>query len=359
MSSIIEYESLIAFHPSEYVKDIIEDLNITQEEFANRLGISPKVLSEFLNAKTSLSPDLAYRLESLTGVSYDTWMNLEIQFDKKKLEIEKKKKEDEKSIIDSIDIGYFKEHNLIENKRYSFMEKERVIKKLLNIADIAFLGVFNPMVSYRNKSIYDKKSIINSNIMLEIASNIARNATDNKLDKKKLKKLLPEIKKMTNEDLEVFYPRLKKALLNCGVILVALPHLTNSGLHGAIKKFKNGSVMLLITDKNKSADIFWFSLVHEIFHILNGDFKTDVEDEEAYVSNENYIDNCTKDFFIPTDDYKQFIELGDFSESSILNFADKIGINPGILIGRLKKEKVIPYSYFQNYNKKYCISVNI
>ena len=38
MSSNLMYENLIAFHPGSYVEDIVEDLNITQKEFAARLG---------------------------------------------------------------------------------------------------------------------------------------------------------------------------------------------------------------------------------------------------------------------------------------------------------------------------------
>lgn len=76
--------------------------------------------------------------------------------------------------------------------------------------------------------------------MLEIASNQARNLSDSRLDKKKLKESLPDIRKMTLQDPETFYPILKDSLLECGVILVALPNLKNAYLNGATKKFKNG-----------------------------------------------------------------------------------------------------------------------
>ena len=46
----------------------------------------------------------------------------------------------------------------------------------------------------------------------------------------------------------------------------------------ALQKFRNGSIMLLISDRNKSSDIFWFSM-HEISHILDGRFYTDYKDE--------------------------------------------------------------------------------
>ena len=79
--------------------------------------------------------------------------------------------------------------------------------------------------------------------------------TDNKLDKGKLEKLLPKIRKMTLQNAKKFYPELKEKLLECGVILCGMPKLQNASLNGATKKFQNGSVLLLITDRNKSSDI--------------------------------------------------------------------------------------------------------
>ena len=47
-----EYRDLIAFHPGYYIKDIIEDMEITQDDFAKRLGVSGKTISRLVNGKT-------------------------------------------------------------------------------------------------------------------------------------------------------------------------------------------------------------------------------------------------------------------------------------------------------------------
>ena len=72
----IEYDNIIAFHPGYYVKDIIEDMDLTQEEFAIRLGTTPKNLSELLSGKIKLSTDLAMKLSRMLGTSVDVWKNL-------------------------------------------------------------------------------------------------------------------------------------------------------------------------------------------------------------------------------------------------------------------------------------------
>ena len=93
-------------------------------------------------------------------------------------------------------------------------------------------------------------------------------------DEKKLKNSLIEIRQMTVQEPTVFYPRLEKILAECGVALVALPYLKNSGINGAVKWLNNDKVLLLINDRKKAADMFWFALFHELKHILQNRKKT-------------------------------------------------------------------------------------
>ena len=48
---IVEYKDLIAFHPGQYVEELIEDYNVTQKEFAERLGVSAKTVSKLVNER--------------------------------------------------------------------------------------------------------------------------------------------------------------------------------------------------------------------------------------------------------------------------------------------------------------------
>jgi transcriptional regulator with XRE-family HTH domain len=65
MSNYIEYGDKIAFHPGYYIKEIVEESGLTQEDFAKRLGTTPKNLSLLIRGEQSLSIDMAmsYRME--------------------------------------------------------------------------------------------------------------------------------------------------------------------------------------------------------------------------------------------------------------------------------------------------------
>lgn len=355
MSKEITYKDLIAFHPGSYVEDIVDELNITQAEFAERLGTSAKTVSKIINGEDNISKDIANRLSKLTGISIKTWIDLQTNYDIKSMEIKNKQDEDEKTVCKLIDFKYFKENHLVEDKKYSIEEKISKLRQLLNISSLSNLYDFNSAVSYRNTKGFSEQSIVNSNVMLELAMNKSRSITDKKYSKVKLNTVLPIIKKMTLESPEVFYPKLKELLLDCGIVLVGLPNLKNANLNGATKRFKNGSVLLLITDRNKSSDIFWFSLVHELGHIYFNDFYSDYEDQEKYLLKEKRADKFASDFFIPEDLYSDFINNNNYEKKSVQRFADELGINPSLIVGRLQRENVIQYQELSDLKTRYSI----
>lgn len=90
-NKIVGYKDLIAFHTGQYVEELIEDYNVTQKEFAERLGVSAKTVSKIVNAEESISKETAHKLAKLSGVSTRTWLNLQNVYDVKIAEIVKQK----------------------------------------------------------------------------------------------------------------------------------------------------------------------------------------------------------------------------------------------------------------------------
>ena len=80
---IVEYKDVIAFRPGQYIGELIEDYHMTQKEFAEKLEVSPKTISELVNGEESLTNGIAKKLEKLTNISTKTWLNLQASFDRK------------------------------------------------------------------------------------------------------------------------------------------------------------------------------------------------------------------------------------------------------------------------------------
>ena len=86
--SKVEYKDIIAFHPGYYVKDVIDDLEMSQCEFAKRLEITDKTLSKLLSGEASLSKEIAKKMSQMLGTSVEVWLELQKKYDDKCCRIE-------------------------------------------------------------------------------------------------------------------------------------------------------------------------------------------------------------------------------------------------------------------------------
>ena len=78
LEEIIMNTTRIPTHPGIiFYEDVMKPLNLSVTKTAELLGISRKALSEFINEKSSLSPDMALRISIATGTSAESWMNMQ------------------------------------------------------------------------------------------------------------------------------------------------------------------------------------------------------------------------------------------------------------------------------------------
>lgn len=75
-------------HPGEGLKeDVLAPLGLTVTETAKALGISRKTLSEIINGKSPITPDIAVRLErAFTNPPADMWLRLQAAYDLRRAE---------------------------------------------------------------------------------------------------------------------------------------------------------------------------------------------------------------------------------------------------------------------------------
>jgi addiction module HigA family antidote len=60
------------------LEEVIKPLNFTIKDAAEYLGVSRKTLSELVNCRSGLSPEMAVRIAKATGTSPESWYNLQV-----------------------------------------------------------------------------------------------------------------------------------------------------------------------------------------------------------------------------------------------------------------------------------------
>ncbi len=135
-----------------------------------------------------------------------------------------------------------------------------------------------------------------------------------------------------------------------GVALVFLPHLKGSFLQGAT--FIDGNKIVVgLTARDKGADKFWFSLFHELGHIILGHVGKNGG------TTEQDADVWSRDELIPLEAFKMFKEKQNFSVAGVKRFAKENRIAPGIVVGRLQNEGCIEYNMLNELKEHYVITV--
>ena len=259
-----------AFHPGYYVKESIESLKMTIKEFSYRTGITEKVLSDLVNQKSPVTFDTAQKLEQFYHIEASVWLNMQTAYDKYLLEIEKEKElEEDYKCLSSSTRKYLVDYQYINSTN----DKNEIVEQVRNkikVNRLTYLINFDFATLYKKQA--NSSDNFERNLWVALALNKAREIEDVKpFSKQKALKLIPQIYKlMDNPDYLSSVSKLTDLFKEVGIAFVYLPYLKKSNLYGATKWLPNKTVMMAISDRNKSHDSFYLSLFHELAHVIQG-----------------------------------------------------------------------------------------
>lgn len=342
----------IATPPGATIREQLEDREMTQREFAVRMDLSEKHVSKLINGEVHLTPEVALRLEYVLGVPAQFWLRLEANYQEKCVRVQEENEMD-------ADIEMVKHFPYSEMVSLGWIEATRIavekVKNLRSFFQVTKLETLEnlmiPGIAYRRTGA-NTKSDYTLAAWAQKARNEARGLNVESINVAQLQESIPEIRAMTLENPETFSSKLVDLMARCGIALIFLPHIKGSFLHGATF-FDGKKIVMGLTVRGHDADKFWFSLFHEIVHVIMGHIgKLEGSDER----DEKETDYLAAEILIPGTVLQPFIAEKDISEKTIRDFAKKIGIDPGIVVGRLQKEGVLTFGQFNGLKKQYVIN---
>lgn len=69
-------------HPGEILReDVLAPLGLSVTAAAERLGVTRKTLSELLNGRSGVSPEMALRISQATGTTAESWLGMQTAYD--------------------------------------------------------------------------------------------------------------------------------------------------------------------------------------------------------------------------------------------------------------------------------------
>ena len=344
-------KSYIATPPGATIREQLRDRGMNQKEFAARMDLSEKHVSKLINGEVQLTPEVAVRLETVLGIPARFWSNLEAIYREKLLKVEAENAMDDDIIIaQQFPYSEMAKFGWIQETRNA-KEKVAYLRQYFGVVKLSLLG--NEQITHiacRRLAITEKSDLALMAWAQE-ARIQARQIPTSPIDIKGLMNSIPEIRRMTVMQPDDFCPKIKMILGKYGIALVFLPHLKGSFLQGAT--FLDGKKIVVgMTARGKDADKFWFSLFHELAHIVLGHIgKTSgISDQDEKDAN-----SWSGDILINPVDFAVFRGRRDYSANSVLAFAREQEIAPGIVVGRMQREGMIRYSMLNELKLQYEI----
>lgn len=336
--------------PGDTILDLIEEREWTQAELAERLGYSTKHVSQLINGKVPLSEDAAVRLQTVLGASVGFWLKREAIYRERVATLEASARHEAMiPWLEKIPVKELMSIGALSKRRIDKQSKPSIVGELLG-----FFGVATPEqwqnhyarmeLSFRRNRV-DQSDIGAISAWLRLGERLAEKMDGPKYSSEKLLEILPQIRALTTLSPEEFAPRIKKLFHEAGVVFVVVPSLPRACVSGVARWLNPNRPLIQVSDYGKSNDRFWFSVFHEVAHILlhNKEKKTvfleNPDSVEPSAIEEREADEWASNFLISNENFLELQQLK--TKSAVCTFAERLQLHPGLVVGRLQHEKII------------------
>lgn len=353
--SNLHYKPESVSPPGETLNDLIDERGLSQKVLGLRLGRSDKNLSQVINGKAPISPELALDLERVLGTPARFWLEREARYQEwVSRQNAPNPTEDDLEWARSFTYSKMAENNWVQ-------PTTKVQEKFQNL--LTFFGVVdrNAYQAWQgNLRPHYRRSTVSSNKEHLIAAWLrqgeikALEIETNDYNEKDFGRAVESARAYTCDKPEIFIPKLEKSFAESGVVLLFVPELPGMGVSGATRWLTSSKALIQITLRYKYNDHLWFTIFHETCHILRHPKKAVFLETSGVKSSEEVeADTFSANLMIPPNAFREFVQKGRFDSKSVQEFALNIGIAPGIVVGRLQRENLLTWDSLNHLRVKY------
>lgn len=353
-----KYEPDYAVLPGDTLLETLEYFNISQAEFAQRTGRPLKTINGIIKGYVAITPESALQFEKVLGVPASFWINLESNYQE---QIARQRERD--TLAQQINwLNQIPIRDLIKNGWIKDTEdKIACIQEVLSFFGVASVDAWrknylDPQVSYRKSAAFKTDPVVAA-AWLRKGEIEALKIECKDYNEARFTSALKEIRLLTVKSPDVFESKMVQLCAESGVALTFIKELPKCPVCGATRWLSPKKALIEMTLRYKSNDHFWFTFFHEAGHIIKHgkrDVFIDVEKVDNNDIKEAEANKFARDLLIDPISYKKFTNSNKvFSEVKVKDFAEQIGIAPGIVVGRLQHDGKLPYSYLNKLKTKF------
>jgi HTH-type transcriptional regulator/antitoxin HigA len=341
------------FPPGDFIREELEARDWTQGDLAAILARPLQLVNEIVLGKRAITPETAQGLASAFNTSPELWLNLESAYQLSKLKTEDSIVARRARLYEKAPVKEMVRRHWIEPSGNIEVLEKRVID-FYGIPSLDQEPQFWPFAARSSR--IDQPSTTQWAWLFR-ARKLAKAVHAERFADARFDLGIEALKTLLLSPEEI--RKVPKILADAGIRLVILESLPGSRIDGACFWLDKTSPVVALSLRYDRIDGFWHTLFHELGHVknrhgLNAHESVDTDlvgnDAQGFTEKsevEQKVDRFATEHLVPTGELDFFIARVKplYSKFKIMNFADRVKVHPGIVLGQLQYRKEIPYSH--------------
>jgi addiction module HigA family antidote len=340
-----EYVPDVVSPPGETLMEMLEERGMSQAELAERTGRPKKTINEIIKGKATITPATALQLERVLGAPASFWNNREQQYrENLARQAERDSLEGQVDWLSQfpikamVDFGWLK----------GLQDPVELLGEVLNFFGIAAPTQWQRIwvetgIAYRQSPTFESDPFAVS-AWLRKGEIDAQTLDCAPYNADRFLGALKVVRELTTQAPDVFQPGTVRVCAEAGVAVAFVPELPKVCASGATRWLTPNKAMIQVNLRYKTDDQLWFTFFHEAGHILkHGKREIFIEDGGNQDEKEEEANRFAADFLIPPVEYRRLaFRARHYSKAEIKDFAERLKIAPGIVVGRLQHDGKLP-----------------
>lgn len=354
--------------PGDTIADLLEERGWSQQELAQRLDYSEKHVSQLINGKVPLTEDAAARLASVLGAPVGFWLKREAQYREQLAVLAAKNRcADWVGWLDELPVPEMMKHGWITKRRNDARSKPMIVEECLAYFRVAspdgWHAQYGRLQHQFRRSRPEQSNLGAIAAWLRKGEMAAEKHVGPRYDEAAFRAALSEMRKLTVLPPDQFEPRLQTLFRDSGATFELVPAIPRAYVSGVARWLDADHPLIQLSAFGSFNDRFWFTLFHEAAHILlhgknrksrESVFLDDPTRPATTNAQEIEANTWAGDWLIPAKYKWDLTQIKD--RSAVVDFARRVGIHPGIVVGRLQHDQVIPLSWMNDLKERFRIT---
>jgi HTH-type transcriptional regulator / antitoxin HigA len=329
----------------------------TQDALAEITGLSRTTISSIVSGRSGISADVAVRLAAAFGNRPDQWLKWDADYQLSLVESDATTVQRLAQLHDVAPVREMQKRGWIKSTNDAG-ELEAALDAFYggSVRDgVSFKVATSRTVQLAHLNAAEKAWCFRVRQLAAAVMPVAEFSADRLVAaEKKLRQLAAYPKEVK---------RLPQLLAYYGIRFVIVEPLPGTKIDGAAFWMDDGTAVIAVSVRWDRIDAFWFTVMHEFMHIKNGDvYSADsnlIQENEKGVVTVVLADNDAEkianegaaDILVPQAELESFIRRLSplYSTDRVVQFANKIKMHPGIIVGQLQHRGEVGYSAHRTF----------